>query len=203
MKMIENKDKILPDLMKKYQAGASLKELAWEYNISQGTIANWLRASGVKIRGNGVRRIELDIEKLKEMADQGISAKEMAREFYVSAHIVCTRMAENGIKINKEARRECQKRYTHDVMKGSIDSLPPRTQLQKKCRSCVYRAGANAVNGCNYAFITDLCRLQSAEECTFYEKGKRIDPKSALATKKRLEEWARRGRLKMAAGGAK
>lgn len=43
-----------------------------------------------------------------------------------------------------------------------------------KCRSCIYRATAQAVNGCDYILITTTMRGCSAKECDKYKRGKRI-----------------------------
>lgn len=56
MNVIENKEEILPDLIKKYESGKTLLELGCEYKLAPKTISGWLKASGVKIRINGRRR---------------------------------------------------------------------------------------------------------------------------------------------------
>ena len=51
---------------------------------------------------------------------------------------------------------------------------------KKKCKTCKYRAGQQAHNGCDYYFITGELRGGTAVECKVYEKGKRIKTRKIL-----------------------
>ena len=186
MNVIGNKEEILPDLIKKYESGKTLLELGHEYELAPKTISGWLKASGVKIRINGVRKIEIDRDLLQKMADEGMSQIEICRALNISSSTMSVRMKEYGIKINRDARK---KRKTEEEPMKEEPVIKPGKQ-KKRCGSCVFRAASNAVNGCNYSSIIERCRLQKPEECTFYERGRRIDPKSARASKKRAEVWA-------------
>lgn len=53
---------------------------------------------------------------------------------------------------------------------------------RKECQTCKYRASPFAVNNCNYIIVMRERRGCPPENCTRYEKGKRIKPKSK-------EEW--------------
>lgn len=174
MNVIKNKEEILPELIKKYESGKTLLEMGYEYKIAPKTISRWLKASGVKMRINGARKIEIDRDLLQKMADEGMSQIEICRALNISSSTMSVRMKEYGIKINRDARKKRKK----------------EEEQKKRCGSCVFRAARNAVNGCNYSSIIERCRLQKPEECTFYERGRRIDPKSARASKKRAEVWA-------------
>ena len=185
MSVIENKEEILPDLIKKYESGKTLLELGCEYKLAPKTISGWLKASGVKIRINGARKIEIDRDLLQKMADEGMSQIEICRALNISSSTMSVRMKEYGIKINRDARK---KRKTEEEPVEEPVIKPGKQK--KRCGSCVFRAARNAVNGCNYSSIIERCRLQKPEECTFYERGRRIDPKSARASKKRAEVWA-------------
>lgn len=184
--MIENKEEILPELIKKYESGKTLLELGCEYKLAPKTISGWLKASGVKIRINGARKIEIDRDLLQKMADEGMSQIEICRALNISSSTMSVRMKEYGIKINRDARK---KRKIEEEPMEEEPVIKPGKQ-KKRCGSCVFRAASNAVNGCNYSSIIERCRLQKPEECTFYERGRRIDPKSARASKKRAEVWA-------------
>lgn len=179
--MIANKEELIPELAQKYKDGAKLKDLAREYGIAASTIGNWLWANGLELRHSG-RRLVLDRDKLQEFADKGMTTAEMADYFHCSQHTVCQRMSEYKIKINVPARFEKK-----PVKETQVQAKPKK----KKCGSCVFRAHKSAVNGCNYSSIIERCRLQKPEECTFYERGRRIDPNSARARKKKAEVWAR------------
>lgn len=50
-----------------------------------------------------------------------------------------------------------------------------RIKRRKRCGTCKYR-GCNE-NGCDYIYITGHRRGSSVEECSRYEKGKRIKAK--------------------------
>ena len=186
MSVIKNKEEILPDLIKKYESGKTLLELGCEYKIAPKTISGWLKASGVKIRISGSRKIEIDRELLQKMADEGMSQVEICEKLNISTSTMSVRMKEYGIKINRDARTK--RKIEEEPMEEEPVIKPGRQK--KRCGSCVFRAARNAVNGCNYSSITERCRLQKPEECTFYERGRRIDPKSARASKKRAEVWA-------------
>lgn len=57
----------------------------------------------------------------------------------------------------------------------------PTTRIyRERCKTCKFRASMFAENGCNYIIIKRKMRGCSAENCTKYEKGRRIKPK---------EEW--------------
>ena len=185
MSVIKNKEEILPDLIKKYESGKTLLELGHEYKLAPKTISGWLKASGVKMRISGSRKIEIDRDLLQRMADEGMSQVEICEKLNISTSTMSVRMKEYGIKINRDARKR-RKTEEEPVEEPVITPL----RQKKRCRSCVFRAARNAVNGCNYSAIIDKCRLQKPEECTFYERGRRIDPKSARASKKRAEVWA-------------
>lgn len=184
--MIKNKEEILPELIKKYESGKTLLELGCEYKLAPKTISGWLKASGVKIRINGARKIEIDRDLLQKMADEGMSQIEICRALNISSSTMSVRMKEYGIKINRDARK---KRKMEEEPMEEEPVIKPGKQ-KKRCGSCVFRAARNAVNGCHYSSIIERCRLQKPEECTFYERGRRIDPKSARASKKRAEVWA-------------
>lgn len=186
MNVIKNKEEILPDLIKKYESGKTLLELGCEYKLAPKTISGWLKASGVKIRINGARKIEIDRDLLQKMADEGMSQIEICRALNISSSTMSVRMKEYGIKTNRDARK---KRKMEEEPMEEEPVIKPGKQ-KKRCGSCVFRAARNAVNGCNYSSIIERCRLQKPEECTFYERGRRIDPKSARASKKRAEVWA-------------
>lgn len=185
MNVIKNKEEILPELIKKYESGKTLLEMGYEYKIAPKTISRWLKASGVKMRINGARKIEIDRDLLQKMADEGMSQIEICRALNISSSTMSVRMKEYGIKINRDARK---KRKKEEPMEEEPVIKPGKQK--KRCGSCVFRAARNAVNGCNYSSIIERCRLQKPEECTFYERGRRIDPKSARASKKRAEVWA-------------
>lgn len=185
MNVIKNKEEILPELIEKYESGKTLLELGCEYKIAPKTISGWLKASGVKIRINGARKIEIDRDLLQRMADEGMSQIEICRALNISSSTMSVRMKEYGIKINRDARKK--RKIEEEPMEEPV--IKPG-KPKKRCRSCVFRAARNAVNGCNYSSIIERCRLQKPEECTFYERGRRIDPKSARASKKRAEVWA-------------
>lgn len=186
MNVIKNKEEILPELIKKYESGKTLLEMGYEYKIAPKTISRWLKASGVKMRINGARKIEIDRDLLQKMADEGMSQIEICRALNISSSTMPVRMKEYGIKINRDARK---KRKIEEEPMEEEPVIKPGKQ-KKRCGSCVFRAARNAVNGCNYSSIIERCRLQKPEECTFYERGRRIDPKSARASKKRAEVWA-------------
>ena len=185
MNVIKNKEEILPDLIKKYESGKTLLELGHEYKLAPKTISGWLKACGVKMRISGSRKIEIDRELLQRMADEGMSQIEICRALNISSSTMSVRMKEYGIKINRDARKK--RKIEEEPMEEPV--IKPGKQ-KKRCGSCVFRAARNAVNGCNYSSIIERCRLQKPEECTFYERGRRIDPKSARASKKRAEVWA-------------
>lgn len=185
MNVIENKEEILPDLIKKYESGKTLLELGHEYKLAPKTISGWLKASGVKMRISGSRKIEIDRDLLQKMADEGMSQIEICRALNISSSTMPVRMKEYGIKINRDARKK--RKIEEEPIEEPV--IKPGKQ-KKRCGSCVFRAARNAVNGCNYSSIIERCRLQKPEECTFYERGRRIDPKSARASKKRAEVWA-------------
>ena len=185
MSVIKNKEEILPDLIKKYESGKTLLELGHEYKLAPKTISGWLKASGVKMRISGSRKIEIDRDLLQKMADEGMSQIEICRALNISSSTMSVRMKEYGIKINRDARKK--RKIEEEPIEEPV--IKPGKQ-KKRCGSCVFRAARNAVNGCNYSSIIERCRLQKPEECTFYERGRRIDPKSARASKKRAEVWA-------------
>ena len=185
MNVIENKEEILPDLIKKYESGKTLLELGHEYKLAPKTISGWLKASGVKMRISGSRKIEIDRDLLQKMADEGMSQIEICRALNISSSTMSVRVKEYGIKINRDARKK--RKIEEEPIEEPV--IKPGKQ-KKRCGSCVFRAARNAVNGCNYSSIIERCRLQKPEECTFYERGRRIDPKSARASKKRAEVWA-------------
>lgn len=186
MNVIKNKEEILPDLIKKYESGKTLLELGHEYKLAPKTISGWLKACGVKMRISGSRKIEIDRELLQRMADEGMSQVEICEKLNISTSTMSVRMKEYGIKINRDARKK--RKIEEEPMEEEPVIKPGKPK--KRCRSCVFRAARNAVNGCNYSSIIERCRLQKPEECTFYERGRRIDPKSARASKKRAEVWA-------------
>lgn len=107
--MIENKEEILPELIKKYESGKTLLELGCEYKLAPKTISGWLKASGVKIRINGARKIEIDRDLLQKMADEGMSQIEICRALNISSSTMSVRMKEYGIKINRDARKKRKK----------------------------------------------------------------------------------------------
>lgn len=185
MNVIKNKEEILPELIKKYESGKTLLELGHEYKLAPKTISGWLKASGVKMRISGSRKIEIDRDLLQRMADEGMSQVEICEKLNISTSTMSVRMKEYGIKINRDARKK--RKIEEEPMEEPV--IKPG-KPKKRCRSCVFRAARNAVNGCNYSSIIERCRLQKPEECTFYERGRRIDPKSARVSKKRAEVWA-------------
>ena len=186
MSVIKNKEEILPDLIKKYEFGKTLLELGHEYKLAPKTISGWLKASGVKMRISGSRKIEIDRDLLQKMADEGMSQVEICEKLNISTSTMSVRMKEYGIKINRDARK--RRKIQEEPMEEEPVIKPGKPK--KRCGSCVFRTARNAVNGCNYSSIIERCRLQKPEECTFYERGRRIDPKSARASKKRAEVWA-------------
>ena len=106
MSVIENKEEILPDLIKKYESGKTLLELGHEYKLAPKTISGWLKASGVKMRISGSRKIEIDRDLLQRMADEGMSQVEICEKLNISTSTMSVRMKEYGIKINRDARKK-------------------------------------------------------------------------------------------------
>lgn len=197
--MIENKEEILPDLIRKYKAGQSLHKLAGEYDAVQSTIRRWLQEAGVELR-HRKKRIDINKDKLKGFADQGMTAEELTNYFCCSRQTIKQRMDEYGIKTNMKVRTEKMKQKIEQSTTAiEKKEKPPK----KKCSSCVFRARKHAVNGCNYVVIVRRCRMQPALNCTYYEKGKRIDPESKRAEEKRLEIWEKLKNQEMAAGGTR
>lgn len=49
-----------------------------------------------------------------------------------------------------------------------------RKHSNPNCKSCMFRAAANAINGCDYILVTRHMRGCPAEKCDKYKRGKRI-----------------------------
>ena len=151
MNVIKNKEEILPDLIKKYESGKTLLELGHEYKLAPKTISGWLKACGVKMRISGSRKIEIDRELLQRMADEGMSQVEICEKLNISTSTMSVRMKEYGIKINRDARKK--RKIEEEPMEEEPVIKPGKPK--KRCRSCVFRAARNAVNGCNYSSIIE------------------------------------------------
>lgn len=59
-------------------------------------------------------------------------------------------------------------------MKKIPKRIPGTRIMRERCMTCKFRATPLAENGCNYIFINKKRRGCSPENCTKYEKGRRI-----------------------------
>ena len=110
--------KLPPDAISRYTDGASLKDLAQEYDTSPQTLGRRLKDAGVGLRGKRKtpqqrqksaesRRFQMDESLLRDLAASEMSCREMAPQLGVSPEVVRERMIFLGIpRLPAKARPE-------------------------------------------------------------------------------------------------
>lgn len=172
--MNEKKQELREEIVEKYESGMTQYALAREYGVQEYYIKNVLIKAGVELRDWRHRKKEVDVNRLRELAEMGYTAAEIGKELGAGSTTIGLRLSENGIRINEEKKRQRLKE------RGRIRRKLRSTE-RKKCNTCRYRSGSQGTYGCDYWQITETCRHQPAIGCTFYEKGARIRPESAAA----------------------
>ena len=82
------------DLARRYEAGASLRELAQAYGVSTGTVGDRLTAAGVVLRRRGAPRLNLDVPALVYETHLAGSRRAAAAALGVGRMTAARRLAE-------------------------------------------------------------------------------------------------------------
>lgn len=113
-----------------------------------------------------VSKAEEKSKKIREMVAQGYQNREIAKILGLPVGTVGTYAA-----MHRKQMRE----------KENIKESTERNADRHLCLYCKYRSDHPTVNGCDYADLTKKSRDCTVEDCTRYEKGKRIKRRSEEA----------------------
>lgn len=93
------------DLVRRYQAGATLRDLAEHYHCSHEAVRSRLAGAGIELRrGRGVP-IDLPIDDLVAAYDAGATAKQLAVEYGTSANTILCRLRAAGATLRAQGDR--------------------------------------------------------------------------------------------------
>lgn len=82
------------DLARRYEAGASLRELAQAYGVSTGTVSDRLAGAGVAVRRRGAPRLDVDVTVLVYETHLAGSRRAAAASLGVGRATAARRLAE-------------------------------------------------------------------------------------------------------------
>jgi DNA-binding transcriptional ArsR family regulator len=92
------------ELVRAYQAGATVYELGKQFGVNRKTVSSHLRARGVTMRRQGLR--PSDVPAAVTLYDDGWSLHRIGQKFGCDAVTVHRRLREAGVSMRK-ARRRC------------------------------------------------------------------------------------------------
>lgn len=110
-----------------------------------------------------VSKTEEKIRKIRELIEKGYQNKEIAAQMGIAVGTV----GYYGAMIRKQAKE-----------KEKVQEDSGINADRHLCLYCKYRSNYPTVNGCDYADLTKKSRDCTVEDCTRYEKGKRIKRRS-------------------------
>lgn len=97
----------MEDIIKDYQAGMQIIDLAYKYYVSETTIHTRLRELGIKKKrfgqDNAIRQIPID-EIKKLYIEELLSAFEIGKRYGVSKGVVLAYLKENNIQIRTQGQ---------------------------------------------------------------------------------------------------
>lgn len=111
-------DQQINDIIKKYQSGASLQDIAQEFNIHKGSIGRILRRNNIE-RNKCVPVSDDKIKYIIEKYTSGISSEILAAELNLDGSTVCRILKRNDIKIRPA--EENKRKY--DINENFFESI--------------------------------------------------------------------------------
>ncbi|RSM82576.1 hypothetical protein DMH04_25630 [Kibdelosporangium aridum] len=92
------------ELVKHYQAGATVKVLAAQYGVSRGTVGQHLRSRGINTKPPGLHPDE--VPTAAELYRDGWSLARIAEKFDTSSNTVRARLLDAGVVMRDTQGRE-------------------------------------------------------------------------------------------------